>query len=49
MAIHKTSGISTPLIPLGRLGIHIALSNPNIDVRILAEGYCVVIFGLSLL
>ena len=37
------------LICLGRLMIHIALSNPNIDVRIFAQGYCVAIFSLSLL
>ena len=30
------------------LKIHNALSNPNIDVRILAQGYCVVIVSLSL-
>ena len=29
------------LLRLGRLEIHIALSNPNIDVRILAHCYCV--------
>ena len=27
------------LIRLGRLEVHIALSNPNIDVKILAQGY----------
>jgi len=37
------------LIRLGCQEIHIALSNPNIDVRILAQGYCVVIVSLSLL
>ena len=38
------------LIRLGRLEIHIALSNPNIDVRILAQGYCVaIVYSLSLL
>ena len=36
------------LIRLGRLEIHIALSNPNIDVRIFAQGYCVAIVSLSL-
>ena len=48
----KISGISTPLIVhlgLGRLEILIALSNPNIDVRILGQGYCVTIVSLSLL
>ena len=35
---------------LGRLEIHIALSNAaNIDVRILARGYCVAIVNLSML
>ena len=37
------------LIRLGRLEIHIALSNPNIDVRILGYCYCVAIVSLSLL
>ena len=38
------------LMILGRLEIHIALSNPaNIDVRILPQGYCVAILSLSLL
>ena len=37
------------LIHLGRLEIHIALSNPNIDVRILAHGFCVAIVSPSLL
>ena len=37
------------LIRLRRLEFHIALSNPNIDVRIFAEGYCVAIVSLSLL
>ena len=36
------------LIRLGRLEVHIALSNPDIDVRILAQGYCVAIVSLSL-
>ena len=27
------------LIRLGRLEVHIALSNPNIDVKILAQDY----------
>ena len=27
------------LIRLGRLEVHIAISNPNIDVNILAQGY----------
>ena len=49
----KNSEISTPSIDhLGRLEIHIALSNPNIDVRILAQGFCVLIvypyFNLNL-
>ena len=34
---------------LGRIEIYIFLSNPNIDVRILTEGYCVAIVSLSLL
>ena len=29
------------MVGIGRLEIHIALPNPNIDVRILAQGYCV--------
>ena len=37
------------LIRLGPQEIHIALSNPNIDVRILAQGYCVAIVSFSLL
>ena len=37
------------LICLGRLGISIALSNPNVDVRILNQCYCVAIVDLSLL
>ena len=37
------------LIRLGCLEIHITLSNPNIDERILAQGYCVVIVSQSLL
>ena len=32
---------------LGPQEIHIALSNPNIDVRILAQGYCVAIVSFS--
>jgi len=32
---------------LGRLQIHITLSNPNVDVRIFAQGYCVAIINLS--
>ena len=35
------------LIPLGRLEIHIALSNPNIDVRIFAQGCFVANTSLS--
>ena len=35
------------LIRLGRLEIVIALSNPSIDVRIFAQGYCVAIISLS--
>ena len=31
---------------LGRLEIHITLSNPNIDFRTLAQGYCVAIVSL---
>ena len=42
----KNGGISTPLIRLGRLEIHIAHSNPNIDVRIFAQNYCVAIIAL---
>ena len=34
---------------LGRLEIHIILSNPNIDFRTLTQGYCVAIVSLSLL
>ena len=40
------------LIRLGRLEVHIALSNqsnPNIDVQILAQGYCFATVSLSLL
>ena len=37
------------LIRLRRLEIHIALSNPNIDVRILAHDYGFAIVSLSLL
>ena len=37
------------LIRQGRQEIHIALSNPNIDVRIFAQGYYVAIVKLSLL
>ena len=37
------------LIRLGRLEVHIALSNPNIDVKILAQGYCFATVSLSLL
>ena len=37
------------LIRLDCLEIHIALSNPNINVRILAQGYCLAIVSLSLL
>ena len=33
------------LIHLGRLEIHISLSNPNIDVRILVQVYCVTIIS----
>ena len=38
----KNSGIYLrhQQIRLGRLEIHIVFSNPNIDVRILAQGYC---------
>ena len=35
------------LIGLGRLEIQIALSNPNIDVRIFAQGCCVANTRLS--
>ena len=35
------------LIRLSRLEIHIALSNPNIDVRIFAQGCYVAITSLS--
>ena len=48
----KFRGIYTPSIVhlgLGRLEILIALSNPNIDVRILGQGYCVAIVSLSFL
>ena len=37
------------LLRLGRQEIHIALSNLNTDVRILAQGFCVAIVSLSLL
>ena len=37
------------LIRLDRQEIHIALSNSDIDVRILAQGYCAAIVSLSLL
>ena len=33
---------------LGRLEVHIALSNRNIDVQILAQGYCFATVSLSL-
>ena len=35
-------------ICLGYLEIHIALSNPNIDVKILARGYCGAIVTIEL-
>ena len=41
--------LSRALIRLGRLEIHIAISNPHIDVRIFAQSYCVAIISLSLL
>ena len=46
----KNSGISIlhKLIRRGRLKIYIALSNTNIDVGSLAQGYCVDIVSLSL-
>ena len=37
------------LIRQGRLEVNIALSYPNIDVRILPKNYCVAIVSLSLL
>ena len=37
------------LIGVDHLEIHIALSNPNIDVGILIQGYCVAIVSVSLL
>ena len=37
-----------PLRRLGRLEVHIALSNRNIDVQILAQGYCFATVSLSL-
>ena len=37
------------LICPGRLVIHITISNPNIDVTILAQDYYFAIFSLSLL
>ena len=37
------------LIRLDHLEIHIALSNPNKDVRILAQDYCVSVVSLTLL
>ena len=37
------------LIRLGRLEVHVALSNPNIDVKLLAQGDCFAIISLSLL
>ena len=36
-------------IRLGRPEVHIALSNPNIDVKILAQDYCFATVSLSLL
>ena len=42
----KNSAMSTPLIR--RLEIHIAHSNPNIDVRIFARNCCVAIVSLPL-
>ena len=36
------------MIRLGCLEVHIAISNLNIDVTILAQGYCGVIVTLSL-
>ena len=45
----KNNGISNPPIRrLGRLEVHIALSNRNIDVQILAQGYCFATVSLSL-
>ena len=40
----KSSGISIP--GLGRLEVRISLESPNIDVRILAQGYCIAIVSL---
>ena len=37
------------LIHPSHLETPIALSNPNIDVKVLAQGYCVAIVSLSLL
>ena len=47
----KSGGISIPyiLIRLDGLEIHITLTNLNIDVRMLAQGYCAAIISLSLL
>ena len=43
----KSLKIAEYLLPqltrLKRLDIHIALSNPNIEIQILAQGYCVAI------
>ena len=45
-----TCNISTPLMYTFKPSvIHITLSNPNIDVRILAQDYFVAIVTLSLL
>ena len=45
-----TCNISTPSIDMSKPSeIHIALSNPNIDVRILAQDYFVSMVSLSLL
>ena len=46
----KNSGISTPSIYTSRPSRdHIALSNPNNNVKILTQAYCICIVSLSLL
>ena len=48
ISIEFTNSAENSLHQLIRLEIHIALTNPNIDVRILAQGYCVAIISLHL-
>ena len=48
ISIEFTNSAENSLHQFIRLEIHIALTNPNIDVRILAQGYCVAIITLPL-